>query len=73
MFTQHCRYFKNRTCKKIEKDSPVSNLFADFKKICRFLIILWISKRFVVLQFFVDLKKTYRFESFSGFEKGFSI
>ena len=34
MFTQSCCCFKNRTRKKIEKYSPISNLLVDLKKIC---------------------------------------
>ena len=63
MFTRCCCYFKYHTC-----------IFIGLKNIHRFLIYLWISKRFVDLSlfcgfekdlpiwtFFVDLTKIWRF------------
>ena len=67
MLTQSCCYLKNCTC-----------TFIGLKKIHRFLIYLWISKRFVdislfwgfekdlsIFSFFMVLKKIYRYEYFS--------
>ena len=80
-----CLHSLNRNRKKIEnKDSPIFNLFVDFKEICRFLIILSIWKRLTDLNFFcgfekesmisnyfVDLKKICRFLIFLWIWKGF--